>query len=360
MEMKRVFDFIYYQLEKYPRTDAISSKIDGKWVSYTTQEMIDTINRLSLGLLNLGIKKGDKVAIIANGRPEWNLIDLATQQIGAVNVPMYPTISISDYAYIFNDSEAKIAFVANQDLHDKVKEATFQKPIPIYSFDKIDGIRHWKEVEAMGKGEDVAQLDSYKASVKEDDLLTLIYTSGTTGTPKGVMLTHKNLVSNVIAGGKTVQDMSSALNYQIGTAKCISFLPLCHIYERMASAMYWYLGCSIYYANTMDSKEIVPLIQEIKPDCFTAVPRIFEKLFHAIIGKGMELKGLKKTIFFWAIKVGEKYEPNKKYGWWYNKQLKIARKLVFSKWQAALGGNVKFITPASNCAYLLGSRHQNL
>jgi long-chain acyl-CoA synthetase len=344
MEMKRVFDFIYYQLEKYPRTDAISSKIDGKWVSYTTQEMIDTINRLSLGLLNLGIKKGDKVAIIANGRPEWNLIDLATQQIGAVNVPMYPTISISDYAYIFNDSEAKIAFVANQDLHDKVKEATFQKPIPIYSFDKIDGIRHWKEVEAMGKGEDVAQLDSYKASVKEDDLLTLIYTSGTTGTPKGVMLTHKNLVSNVIAGGKTVQDMSSALNYQIGTAKCISFLPLCHIYERMASAMYWYLGCSIYYANTMDSKEIVPLIQEIKPDCFTAVPRIFEKLFHAIIGKGMELKGLKKTIFFWAIKVGEKYEPNKKYGWWYNKQLKIARKLVFSKWQAALGGNVKFIT----------------
>jgi long-chain acyl-CoA synthetase len=344
MELKRAFDFIYYQLEKYPRTNALNGKINGQWVSYTTQQVIDTINFMSIGLLKLGLKKGDKVAIIANGRPEWNMVDLASQQIGLVNVPMYPTISISDYEYIFNDSGAKVAFVATEDLYNKVKQATEKNKVTIYTFDQIPHLKHWREVESLGKGEDISQLEAHKASVKESDLLTLIYTSGTTGVPKGVMLTHKNLVSNVLAGAKTIIDMADQMGYEVGNSKCVSFLPICHIYERMATTMYWYTGCAIYYADTMDSKAIVPIIQEVKPDNFTAVPRIFEKLYHAIVAKGMEVKGLKRSIFFWALRLGEKYEPHQNQGWWYNKQLEIANRLVFSKWRAALGGNVKFIT----------------
>ncbi|TAH21383.1 MAG: long-chain fatty acid--CoA ligase [Cytophagales bacterium] len=341
MELKRAFDFINYQLEQYPRTDALNGKLDGKWINYSTQQVIDIANRLSIGLLKLGIKKGDKVAIVAGNRPEWNLLDIATQQIGVINVPMYPTISIADYEYIFNDSKAKIAFVANQDLHDKVKQATAKLDVAVYTFDKLPKTRHWTEVEDLGKNEDMKQLEAHRASVKENDLLTLIYTSGTTGVPKGVMLTHKNVVSNVLAVGKGLIDMAQAMNYKIGYTKAVSFLPLCHIYERTASVMYWYLGCAIYYAESMET--IVPTIQEIKPDNFTAVPRIFEKLYNGIVAKGMELKGMKKSIFFWALKLGEQYEPNKDLGWWYNKQLEIANKLVFSKWRAALGGNIKYV-----------------
>lgn len=341
MELKRAFDFIHLQLEKYPLPDSLNGKINGKWVGYSTQQVIDTADRLSIGLLKLGIKKGDKVAIISGNRPEWNLIDIATQQIGVINVPMYPTISVADYEYIFKDSEAKIAFVANQDLYDKVKQATAKMNVAVYTFDKLPNIEHWITVEDLGKNEDISQLNSHRAGVKETDLLTLIYTSGTTGVPKGVMLTHKNLVSNVLGVGKGLIDLANQMNYKIGTTKAVSFLPLCHIYERTASVMYWYLGCAIYYAESMET--IVPTIQEIKPDNFTAVPRIFEKLYAGIVAKGMELKGMKKRIFFWALKLGEQYEPNKDLGWWYNKQLEIANKLVFSKWRAALGGNIKYV-----------------
>ncbi|GAB4473465.1 MAG: long-chain fatty acid--CoA ligase [Thermoflexibacter sp.] len=342
MELKRAFDLIYHQLEKYSRPDALNSKVNGKWVQYSTQDIIDTVNRLSLGLLKLGLKKGDKVAIVSNGRPEWNLIDLATQQIGVVNVPMYPTISIADYEYIFNDSEAKIAFVGTQELYNKVKEATENKHILIYSFDQLPNLAHWSEIENLGKGEDVSQLDAHKANVGENDLLTLIYTSGTTGVPKGVMLSHKNIVSNVVSVSKSFIEQSNNLELVLGKAKALSFLPLCHIYERTGSFVYMYLGIGIYYVESMDT--IVANMQEVKPDCFNAVPRIFEKVYNGIVAKGMELKGLKKRIFFWALQIGEQYEPNKKYGWWYNKQLKIANKLVFSKWRAALGGNLKMVS----------------
>jgi long-chain acyl-CoA synthetase len=255
---------------------------------------------------------------------------------------MYPTISIADYEYIFNDSEAKMAFVGTQELYNKVKKATEGKNVPIYAFDQLPNLAHWSEVENLGKGEDVSQLDAHKANVSENDLLTLIYTSGTTGVPKGVMLSHRNIVSNVLSVSKSFIEQSDSLELGFGKAKALSFLPLCHIYERTGSFVYIYLGIGIYYVESMDT--IVANMQEVKPDCFNAVPRIFEKVYNGIVAKGMELKGLKKRVFFWALKVGEQYEPNKKYGWWYNKQLAIANKLVFSKWRAALGGNLKMVS----------------
>ncbi|WP_250632245.1 AMP-dependent synthetase/ligase [Rhodoflexus caldus] len=336
MELKRAFDFLYYQQQKYPKTDALAGKENGQWVKYSTQDVIDIANRISIGLLKLGIKKDDKVAIISPNRPEWNLADFGIQQIGAVSVPMYPTITVEDYRYIFNDAGVKVVFVSDKSLYDKVKQATEGMDIyAIYTFDKLPGIAHWTELEAMGKNEDVSQLDSHKAAVKGTDLLTLIYTSGTTGRPKGVMLTHKNVVSNTLAVNKTFTHVPD------GTSKALSFLPLCHIYERTGSYVYIYKGTSIYYAENMDT--IAANLQEVKPDTFNTVPRLLEKVYDKIVSKGLELTGTKRKLFFWALDLGLKYDPAKDMGFAYNMQLSIARKLIFSKWQAALGGNIKSI-----------------
>lgn len=336
MELKRAFDFLYYQLQKYPKTDALAGKANGQWVKYSTQDVIDIANRISIGLLKLGIKKDDKVAIISPNRPEWNLTDFGIQQIGAVSVPMYPTITVEDYRYIFNDAGVKVVFVSDKSLYDKVKQATEGMDIyAIYTFDKLPGIAHWTELEAMGKNEDVSQLDSHKAAVKETDLLTLIYTSGTTGRPKGVMLTHKNVVSNTLAVNKTFTHVPD------GRSKALSFLPLCHIYERTGSYVYIYKGTSIYYAENMDT--IAANLQEVQPDTFNTVPRLLEKVYDKIVSKGLELTGTKRKLFFWALDLGLKYDPAKDMGFAYNMQLSIARKLIFSKWQAALGGNIKSI-----------------
>lgn len=336
MELKRAFDFLYYQQQKYPKTDALAGKENGQWVKYSTQDVIDIANRISIGLLKLGIKQDDKVAIISPNRPEWNLADFGIQQIGAVSVPMYPTITVEDYRYIFNDAGVKVVFVSDKSLYDKVKQATEGMDIyAIYTFDKIPGIAHWTELEAMGKNEDVSQLDSHKAAVKETDLLTLIYTSGTTGRPKGVMLTHKNVVSNTLAVNKTFTHVPD------GTSKALSFLPLCHIYERTGSYVYIYKGTSIYYAENMDT--IAANLQEVQPDTFNTVPRLLEKVYDKIVSKGLELTGTKRKLFFWALDLGLKYDPAKDMGFTYNMQLSIARKLIFSKWQAALGGNIKSI-----------------
>lgn len=336
MELKRAFDFLYYQQQKYPRADALAGKENGQWVKYSTQVIVDIANRLSIGLLKLGVKKDDKVAIISPNRPEWNLADFGIQQIGAISVPMYPTITVEDYRYIFNDAGVKVVFVSDQSLYDKVREATEGMGIyAIYTFDKLAGIAHWTELEAMGKNEDVRQLDSRKDAVKETDLLTLIYTSGTTGRPKGVMLTHKNVVSNTLAVNKTFTHVPN------GASKALSFLPLCHIYERTGSYVYIYKGTSIYYAENMET--IAANLQEIQPDTFNTVPRLLEKVYDKIVSKGLELTGTKRKLFFWALDLGLQYDPSKDMGFSYNIQLSIARKLIFSKWQAALGGNIKSI-----------------
>lgn len=335
----RVFDLLPHFVSRYNSDDALVSKVNGKWEKIPAATFIETANRISLGLIKLGIRKDDKIAIISPNRPEWNFVDFGVQQLGAVSVPLYPTITIDDYRYILRDSEAKLVFVANTDLLAKVKEAITEVEgvEGVYTFDRIPGVPHWSEVADLGKDEDPSQLESYKAAVSEEDLLTLIYTSGTTGVPKGVMLTHHNLLSNVEA----VKDY-----IPIGPGeKALSFLPLCHVYERMIVYMYMRYGVSIYYAESMDT--IAENLKEVKPTVFTTVPRLLEKVYDKIVAKGYELSGIKKQLFFWALNLGLQYDPVQDMGFFYNIQLKLARKLIFSKWQEALGGNIRLIVTGS-------------
>ncbi|MCS6968986.1 MAG: long-chain fatty acid--CoA ligase [Cytophagales bacterium] len=335
MEPRRAFDLLYYQRQHYPKPDAIAGKQNGQWIKYSTEDVIHISSWISLGLLKLGIGKDDKIAIISPNRPEWNFVDFAIQQIGAVSVPMYPTITIEDYRYILTDAEVELIFVADQALYQKVKKATEGMKIPIYSFDPLPKVPHWKEIEALGKDEEFSRLELYMESVKETDLLTLIYTSGTTGRPKGVMLSHKNVVSNTLSVCKNFTHIPN------GTSRALSFLPLCHIYERTGSYVYIYKGVSIYYAESLDT--IAANLQEVKPDTFNTVPRLLEKVYDRIVSKGLELSGVKRKLFFWALDLALKYDPAKDMGVTYNLQLNLARKLVFSKWKEALGGNIKSI-----------------
>jgi long-chain acyl-CoA synthetase len=333
----RVFDLLPAYVAKYNLPDALACKVAGEWRKYSAQEIIQTVNQLSLGLMKMGVKKDDKIAVVSsNNRPEWNLVDFAVQQLGAVLVPMYPTIPTDQFNYIFNDARVKFVFTATGDLHAKAKEASKDLDFveEVFTFEEVSGAANWQRVLDLGKGEDVAQLESFKIAVQNSDLLTLIYTSGTTGVPKGVMLTHGNILSNVEASKDVVPSADNQ--------RALSFLPLCHIYERTTVYIYMRSGLGIYYAESMDT--IVPNIQEIHPHVFTAVPRLLEKVYDRIVSKGYELTGLKKKIFFWAVNLGLQYDPAKDMGWWYNFRLKYARKLIFSKWQQALGGNIKVIT----------------
>jgi len=339
MEITRTFDFIYYQHQVYPKSNAINYKKEGKWESYSTQQIIDFANHLSLGLKELGIQKDDKIAIISDSRPEWCFADLAIQQLGAVSVPIYPTISIKDYQYIFEDADVKIAFVGNFDIYEKVTAVEKEHPLQaVFSFDKLNGVKHWTALEKLGHGGDVASLDADKANVHTDDLLTLIYTSGTTGVPKGVMLTHSNVVSNI-------KDIEHILDVEKGNARILTFLPLSHIYERTAIYTFQYKGSSIFFAESMDT--LVDNIKEVKPHAFTCVPRLLEKIYDKILTKGYAMKGIKRQIFFWALNLGLQYDPSKNMGSWYNWQLSKARKIVFSKWQEVLGGEVRMISVGS-------------
>jgi len=333
----RLFDFYDYQLEHFPKPDALAGKVNGIWKKYSTQEVIHMANGLSTGMIKKGIKPGDKVAIVSNNRPEWVIADLAILQIGAINVPVYPTITEADYKFIFNDAEVKIAFVSDQDLHTKVSNIKPQVSSlqSIYTFDEVQGAEHWsalKDPEPL-----LADIQALRDQVKSTDLATLIYTSGTTGTPKGVMLSHKNVASNAIASKERLPVDSNA--------KGVSFLPLCHIYERMIIYLYTYTGVSLYFAESMET--IGDDIRDVKPNVFTAVPRLLEKVYDKIVAKGAELTGVKKSLFFWAVKLGEKYEPYGQNGPFYEMKLKVARKLIFSKWQAALGGNVQAVASGS-------------
>ena len=341
-EVKRLFDFPYYQLEKFDLERALVTKYNGEWKSLSTREYLDQSNALSRGLINLGVKPNDKIAVISsNNRTEWNVVDIGVMQIGAQNVPIYPTISQEDYAYVLNHSESTYCFVSDQEVYDKVmaikKEVKSLKDV--FSFDDIKGSKNWNEVLKLGKDKSLQkEVETRKDAVNENDLATIIYTSGTTDRPKGVMLSHKNITSNAL-------NSSTRLPLDSGSAIALSFLPVCHIYERMLQYMYQYNGVSIYFAESIET--ISDNLKEIKPDVMSAVPRLLEKVYDKIIAKGADLTGIKKALFFWAVKLGLKYEPYGANGWWYEKQLGLARKLIFSKWQEALGGNLKVIASGS-------------
>ncbi|AXG75040.1 long-chain fatty acid--CoA ligase [Flavobacterium arcticum] len=338
----RLFDFPYYQLEKYNLKEALVTKYGNEWIKTSTEEYIAKANAFSRGLLRLGIKKNDKVAVISsNNRTEWNIVDIGILQTGAQNVPVYPTISEEDYEYILNHCGAIYCIVSDQELYDKIVKIRHRLPNlkEIYSFVGINGCKSWNEILELGKDEsNQDEVEACKNNIKEDELATVIYTSGTTGRPKGVMLSHKNIVSDVLMSAERVP-------FEAGKYRALSFLPICHIYERMILYLYQYYGVSIYFAESIE--KVSDNIKETTPDVITAVPRLLEKVYDKIIAKGSDLSGIKKMLFFWAVDVGLKYEPYGANGPIYAAKLWLARKLIFSKWKAGLGGRLGLMVSGS-------------
>lgn len=337
MNLTRIFDLIPHQISSYDKAVALARKEDGKWKTYSSKDLKQIVDNLGLAFLSSGITAGDKVAIISENRPEWNFVDFALQQIGAISVPMYPTITSEDYAYIFDHAEVKMIFVGDQEIYGKAAAVAGDRTI--YAFDQLDGVAHWSILEKKGESGDLLKLEDSKSLIKPDDLFTIIYTSGTTGKPKGVMLSHTNVLSNVLS-------VSNTMTPPPGVSKVLSFLPLCHIYERTGSFCFIYLGFSVYYAENME--KIGENLKEVQPHVFNTVPRLLEKVYDKIVAKGYELTGVKKNLFFWALNLGLKYDPSGNMGSWYDFQLKLANKLIFSKWREALGGNVMQINSGAS------------
>jgi long-chain acyl-CoA synthetase len=343
MSYTRLFDLLPHCLEKFPKQDALAAKEGGKWVTYSTKEYNDNSTYLAHGLLGLGLKIGDKIGIISNNRPEWNFTDMACLMTGVIDVPIYPTISDHDLEFIIADSEIAYFFVSDKNLHDKVRRCSVKSGFVkrIFCFDRFEGGRHWSDVLDQGKtNPDTTGLEMIKSSVNPGDLATILYTSGTTGNPKGVMLSHNNIVSQLIA----VKHLMPVNHHH----RALSFLPLNHVYERMLTYNYFACGTSIYYAESMDT--ISSNLLEVKPHIFTTVPRLLEKVYDRIVARGNELTGFKKKLFFWALDLGLRYEMAGKNGYWYELQLKLARKLIFIKWKEGLGGEL--ITTVSGGAAL--------
>jgi len=338
----RLFDILENQVKNKPLKRALNTKYNGVWESTSSKEFFEKSNQISRGLLQLGVKKGDKVAIISsNNRTEWCIVDIGVLQIGAIDVPIYPTITAEDYSYIINHSESKYCFVSDVVVYEKIKSIQNECPNlkEIYCFDTIKGCKHWSAVLELGKdAAHQSKVLAIKESVNPQDLATIIYTSGTTGTPKGVMLSHNNIVSNVIAAQKR-------LPLDKGKAVALSFLPLCHIYERMLMYLYQLSATEVHFAESLET--IGENLNEVNPDVMTAVPRLLEKLYDKIYGKGQTLTGIKKKLFNWAVNVGLDYEPYGKNGVGYSIKLFIARALIFKKWKSALGGNLKLIASGS-------------
>ena len=336
MTVTRIFDLLERYEKMFPKEDALAGKEEGEWVKFSTKSYIDISNYISYGFLQLGVEKGDKIATITYNRPEWNFLDMGILQVGAIHVPIYPTISEADYKYILNHAEIKYVFVAGEDMFKKIKQMMPEVPTlkAIYTFKNLYGFNHLNELIRQGwQNPCHERLQAIKDSVQPEDLATIIYTSGTTGTPKGVMLSHANIISNAIATSSV-----PPIGFE---SKALSYLPLCHIYERMLNYMYQYVGVSVYYAENMGT--IADNIREIHADILSTVPRLLEKIYDRIIKKGRKLTGIKKKIFFWAVDLGLNYEMYKANGWWYEFQLKIANILVFKKWREALGDNIRVI-----------------
>ncbi|MEN9381384.1 MAG: hypothetical protein RI940_265 [Bacteroidota bacterium] len=343
MECKRLFDCIEHQLQHFPKEDMLTAKENGSWRKYSSQEVATTVNQLSAGLLSLGLSANDftpegsdKIAIISANRPEWLISDMATQQIGVIWVPVYPTTNPLELTFILNDASVKYMFASNIDLYNKVMSIKDQVPClkEVYTFDHIEGAKHWSEL-CLTDADLLNQVEVIKKTIPVEQVATFIYTSGTTGTPKGVMLTHKNIYFNLQSGKQSFPFPDNP------TYKVLSFLPLNHIFEKVASYIYMYSGMSIYYAESLET--IGDNLKEISPDAFSTVPRLLEKVFEKIMIKGEELTGIKRKLFFWAVALGEKYDNLIPGSLWYRIQLKLANKIIFSKWREALGGNIKFI-----------------
>lgn len=333
----RIFDLITYQSEKFKSLDIFSRKLENQWKGVSTKQVEDEVNKLSLALMDLGIQKGEKVGLISENRLEWNLFDFAIQQIGAVVVAIYPNISDSDYTHILNHAEIRFCFVSTDTLYYKI--AALVEEIPdlkkIFTINSYDLLPSYAEL-LNKNNHTIDQLNVVKASVDKSDLATIIYTSGTSGTPKGVMLSHKNLLADM---------MSSEYSFPVKEyQRALTFLPVCHAYERLFHYVYMYKGLTIFYAGSIDT--IGADMKEVKPHIFSAVPRVLEKVYEKIMHTGSQLTGVKKALFFWAIKLGEQYEFENK-GFLYNAKLSIARKLIFSKWQEALGGEILGVASGS-------------
>jgi long-chain acyl-CoA synthetase len=341
-EPRRLFDCLDYHLERVPLNDMLAGKEAGQWKKFSTQQVREIVDDLSAGLLSLGIgpndmsvEKRDKVAILSKNRPEWLMLDLAVQQIGAILTPIYPTINVNELEFILNDAQVKIVFVNDEELYLKVLSLKSKVPSlrEIFTYEHVANARHWKEVTAMSTPALKQQVKPLSEKIKYEDLATIIYTSGTTGTPKGVMLSHQNILSNVL---DCIPCFPPGENL-----RSLSFLPLNHIFERMVSYLYLFRGTSIYYAESLET--IGDNLKEVKPNMFTTVPRLLEKVYDKIMQKGAQLTGVKKKLFFWAHGLAEKYDINKNQGAWYNMQLALANKLIFSKWREGLGNNIKCI-----------------
>ncbi len=338
----RLFDFPYYQLEKHNLSDALVTKYNNEWVKTSTKEYLEKANALSRGLLRLGVNKNDKIAIISStNRTEWHITDIGVLQTGVQTVPMYPTITSEDYEYILNHSESSYCFVSDQEVYDKL--IAVKKNIPnlkeIFSYNTIKGCKNWQEILELGADESNQDVvEDRKNNVATTDLATIIYTSGTTGKPKGVMLTHQNIVSDVLMSAPRVP-------LRAGSTRALSFLPICHIFERMLTYLYQYYGISIYFAESIE--KISDNLKEVHPHVMSVVPRLLEKVYDKIYAKGADLTGVKKKLFFWALELGMNYKPYKENGFFYEFKLKIARKLIFSKWQEALGGELELLVSGS-------------
>jgi long-chain acyl-CoA synthetase len=338
LTIDRLFDVPRHQLKNYPNPNMFVTKTKGIWVPLSTADFLDAAMNVSRGLISMGVQAGDRVAVASSNRFEWNILDIAVQQVGAILVPLYPNISESDYRFILNDAGVEICVVSNQELVDKISSVRAEVPTlkHLFSFDHLENCTHWSEIETHKGQTEVEVVEQRMREVKTSDLVTIIYTSGTTGNPKGVMLSHSNILSTV---SSCIVPIPADKN-----SKVLSFLPVCHIYERMLHYLYMYIGCSIHFAESMDT--IGDNIREVKPDVFSAVPRLIEKVFDKIMAKGEDLTGVKRALFFWAVGVAEDYDVVGK-SFAYKVKLAIARKLIFSKWQEALGGNVKAIASGS-------------